>query len=307
MKSIAAFANNKGGYIIFGVKDFPRELVGLANNNFENTEEEKITAYLNDVFSPEISYNKFVIKIRNKSVGILKIQTSVNKPVVCRKNDGELKESDIYYRYNARSERIKYPELKFLLDGVRTDEKKNWMEHFERISKIGAANAAILDVINGEVSGKSGTLVIDKNLVPKIKFINEGTFSEAGKPVLKLIGDVKPVSVITSGAGEKIIKGTNFQITDNPSAPIIRLEESDILAKYPLTYNALADNLSKRYSNFKRDKKFAELRKKLKDDKKFCLTRQLNPYNPKSAHQTFYSESIYKELDKHYTKKPTHN
>jgi len=28
-KSMVAFANNKGGYIVFGIKDQPRELVGL--------------------------------------------------------------------------------------------------------------------------------------------------------------------------------------------------------------------------------------------------------------------------------------
>jgi len=33
-KSMAAFANHKGGYIIFGVKNQPRELVGLQSNNY---------------------------------------------------------------------------------------------------------------------------------------------------------------------------------------------------------------------------------------------------------------------------------
>ena len=68
---------------------------------------------------------------------------------MCSKNDGDLKESDIYYRYNAKSERIKYPELKFLLDEIKKEENKIWMEHFEKISKIGPTNAAILDILGG--------------------------------------------------------------------------------------------------------------------------------------------------------------
>ena len=32
-KTIAAFANNSGGYIIFGVGDKPRRLLGLRNHN----------------------------------------------------------------------------------------------------------------------------------------------------------------------------------------------------------------------------------------------------------------------------------
>ena len=62
-KSMNAFANNKGGYIVFGIKDQPRELVGLQSTNFETTDEAKISSYLNSVFSPEIIFEKFVITV----------------------------------------------------------------------------------------------------------------------------------------------------------------------------------------------------------------------------------------------------
>ena len=150
-KSMAAFANNKGGYIVFGIEDNPRELVGLQSDNFENTDEANITSYLNNVFSPEIIFGKFVVEIQSKNVGVLYTRQASYKPVVCSKNDNELKESDIYYRYNAKSERIKYPELKLLLEQIKTEERKSWMEHFEKISKIGPTNAAILDIIGGEM------------------------------------------------------------------------------------------------------------------------------------------------------------
>lgn len=38
---MAAFANNKGGYMVFGVRNNPKELVGLQSSNFETTDEEK--------------------------------------------------------------------------------------------------------------------------------------------------------------------------------------------------------------------------------------------------------------------------
>lgn len=125
-KSMAAFANNGGGFIIFGVKDQPRELVGLQSNNFEITDEATITSYLNNVFSPEIIFEKFIIEIQSKNVGVLYTHRASHKPVMCSKNDNELKESDIYYRYNAKSERIKYPELKLLLDQIKAEENKIW-------------------------------------------------------------------------------------------------------------------------------------------------------------------------------------
>ena len=51
----AGFANNKGGYLIFGVKDRPkRELIGLKTNaiaQFDKLDPEKISGYLLDIFS----------------------------------------------------------------------------------------------------------------------------------------------------------------------------------------------------------------------------------------------------------------
>ena len=40
-KTMAAFSNNRGGYIIFGVKDNPRTVVGLSNSNFDNLSRNK--------------------------------------------------------------------------------------------------------------------------------------------------------------------------------------------------------------------------------------------------------------------------
>lgn len=302
-KSIAAFANNRGGYLVFGVKNQPRELTGLQSENFETIDEEKITSYLNGVLSPEIQYEKFTLQLKGKTVGIIHTYKAQNKPVICTKTDGELRESDIYYRYNARSEKIKYPELKILIDEVRAEERKDWMQHFEKISKVGPTNAAILDVVGGEISGRGGTLVIDKKLIPKLKFIKEGRFQESGKPVLKLIGDVKPVSVFTGKGGKKSIESVGFQITNNPDALVVRLEEADVRKKYPLNYQVLSENLAARYADFKRNNKYNELRKKLLKDKRFSITRQLDPNNPKSAKQSFYSELVYREFDKHYKKK----
>ena len=81
-KSIASFANNKGGFIVFGIKNKPRDLVGLQSDNFETTDEAKITAYLNGIFSPEIIYEKFVITIQLKNIGILYVHQAKTKPVV---------------------------------------------------------------------------------------------------------------------------------------------------------------------------------------------------------------------------------
>jgi len=300
-KSIASFANNKGGFIVFGIKDRPRDLVGLQSENFESTDEAKITAYLNSIFSPEIAYEKFVITVQSKNIGIFYTHQEKTKPVVCLKNDGEIKEADIYYRYNARSEKIKYAELQMMFEQIRQEERKSWMEHLEKISKIGPTNAAILDTIGGEISGNGGTLIIDKKLIPKLRFINEGSFKEGGKPVLRLIGDVKPISVV---AKPESIGEMDIRITNDTNAPAIRLEEEDILKKkYPLDYGALVKELTARYTDFKTNNKFHKLRKEFMKDENLIKTRRLDPNNPKSAKKDFHSPNIVKKFDDHYSKK----
>ncbi len=295
-KSFAAFSNNKGGYLVFGISDNPRKIMGLTSNNFNNLDEATITAYLNGLFSPEIQYEKFIVDVKGHTLGIIYVYQSEDRPVIAIKNDGDVQEAVIYYRYNARNDKIKYPELKSLFLKAKEDERKHWMSLFERVSKIGPSNSAILDVVNGTIEGGANSVLIDQKLVKKLKFIKEGSFSPKGKPTLKLIGDVRPIAV----AGYKPGK-SELRITTDPTAPAVR--EETILKNYPFGYKDLVKKLTERYSNFKTNPRFHSIRKGLVKDEKFCKPRYLDPNNTKGTKKDFYSEAIITEFDKHYTKK----
>ncbi len=297
-KNAAGFSNNKGGYLIFGIKDRPRDLMGLQNDNFDTLDEANVTQYFNSMFSPEIMFEKFSIMVRNKKVGIFYFHEARQKPVIAIKSDADIKEAEIYYRYNARTEKIKFPEFRNILDQIKDNERTSWMQLFEKISKIGPENAALIDMVKGKIEGKTGTLVIDQKLIPKLKFIQEGKFREKGHPTLKLIGEVKPVSVISSRSS---LQGKNIRITDEPGAIAVR--EETILAKYPLSNTTLKQTLQSRYSDFKLTRKFFDLKKKLMTNPKFCHSRYLDPANPQGTKKDFYSETIIKEFDKHYERK----
>jgi len=94
----------------------------------------------------------------------------------------------------------------------------------------------------------------------------------------------------------------NFQITNDPTAPVIHLTEEDITDKYPWDYNILTTRLRKRYSDFKVNKDYHDLRCALEKDKKYAHVRFLNPNNVKGGQKTLYSPNIQKEFDKHYVK-----
>ncbi len=199
-RTMAAFANTKGGVIVFGVTDSPRHAKGMTNNNFEETDEEKITSFLNEHFAPEIEWEKYLFKIDGKKFGVILVNESKNKPIVCIKDTkkDKAREGDIFYRYVGRTQRIRYPELRKILDEKIENERKKWLEHIENISKIGPENIALIDILRGEIPSENAKILIDKKLLKKIKFIQEGRFVEKeGAPALKLIGEVEGAEIIT--------------------------------------------------------------------------------------------------------------
>jgi hypothetical protein len=94
-----------------------------------------------------------------------------------------------------------------------------------------------------------------------------------------------------------------FRWTDDPNAPAVALREEDVLKSYPWTYKVLTENLKKRYSDFRENTAYHQLRRPLEADKKFVLTRSLHPTNPTSSKQRFYNPNIVAEFDQHYTKR----
>lgn len=195
-KTIAAFANAQGGYIIFGVTDKPRILTGMTNKKFVDLDPQTLTEYLNSRFSPEISWEPYTHYIGTKEFGIFYIHECLEKPVMAKTDGGDkFKEGDILYRYHGRSERIKYSELIKILREQRQKVHDTWFQHINRISRIGVENAAVFDPATGLVTGKGGQFILDKNLLPKLRFIKEGEFKEVtGAPAIKVVGDAEILS-----------------------------------------------------------------------------------------------------------------
>ena len=80
-KAMASFANNNGGYILFGVGDKPRKLIGLKDKSLRHFEElrvEEFTKNLLDYFSPEIKWNHCTFEFREKSFGVIYVYPLLN-------------------------------------------------------------------------------------------------------------------------------------------------------------------------------------------------------------------------------------
>lgn len=203
-RDFAAFANNRGGYLIFGVKDAPRMLTGLSDGakvQFDKIDPEKITGYLLDIFSSDIRWEQALLEIEGMAIGVFLIYEAATKPLIARKDEGKdqiIKNGDIYYRYGGRTQKIQNAELESIINKRVEKNNQHWLDLMSKIARAGPQNAAILDTEKALIEkGDTRVLVLDEELAKKLKFIKEGEFVEkGGAATLKLVGDVVPVDKV---------------------------------------------------------------------------------------------------------------
>jgi hypothetical protein len=233
-RDFAAFANNRGGYLIFGIKDSPRIPNGISApslDQFNKIDEGVLTGYLLEIYSADIRWERAIIEIESKPFGVFRIYEAQNKPVIARKDESKgtdqiIKNGEIYYRYGGRTQKIQYAELENIINKRIQQNNSQWLDLMAKIGKAGPQNAAILDTEKSLIEkDDSRILVLDEGLAKKLKYIKEGQFSEkSGAATLKLIGDVVPMSKVE----------------------VVKKVKESILSAYPLSAKELSTEIRKR-------------------------------------------------------------
>lgn len=203
-RDFGAFSNNRGGYLVFGIKDAPRTRVGLtvaSVKQFEKIDPEKITGHLLEIYSAEIRWAQALFEIGGVSIGVFRIYEAELKPVIAKKDEGKdqiIKNGEIYYRYGGRTQKIQSAELENIINKRVEQNNSQWLDLMSKIGRAGPQNAAILDTEQALIEkGDSRILVLDENLAKKLKFVKEGKFVEKnGAATLKLVGDIVPVEKV---------------------------------------------------------------------------------------------------------------
>lgn len=230
LRDFAAFANNKGGFLVFGVKDRPRRPVGLrpsAKDQFDKIDPEMITGFLLGIFTGHISWEHDVIEVDGKDYGYFYVEEALEKPIICKKDEGQtLRDGDIYFRYGGRTQRIRFSELESIINHRIEKQNNQWVDLVSKIGKSGPANAAILDMEKGLIEKNDAQiLVVGDDLVKSVKWIKEGEFNEKqGAPTLKLVGEVTTVDKVE----------------------VIKRERVNQLMEYPLSAAELAKQVKER-------------------------------------------------------------
>jgi len=224
-RDFAAFANNAGGFLIFGVTNCPRTLVGLNNKSieqFEKLDPERISGHLLEIFSSNIDWEQDLIDHVNKKFGIFFVKEAINKPIIAKKDEGNdqiIKNADIFFRYIGRTQKIQHAELHSIIQKRIDDNNRYWSELISKIAKIGPSNAVILDTKKGTIEKTDKQiLVIDEALAEKIKFIKEGNFNEKiGATALKLSGSANSINTVE----------------------VVKFQKRNLLELYPLTFTQM--------------------------------------------------------------------
>lgn len=199
-KTCAAFANNRGGYIIFGVDNRSAKLEGLSHSNakkFREYDLRKATQQLHRYFDPNITIDKRHGEFMGKSYGIITVYESDVKPIMSinKDDDADLDDGVIYYRYGAESKRIRSSDLQRII----SDRIQKSMERIASLTQIaisrGPENIAVFDTVSGEGIGPQvQPFVIDKSALDSLDIVKEGQLSETeGAPALRLVADVTTV------------------------------------------------------------------------------------------------------------------
>lgn len=205
VRTIAALANNKGGFLFYGITNSGCEVQGLRDEGFAKTDIVKITEKVKAHLVPTPTFTKDMLAFDGLNVGLLYVEKYPDPPiVVCRDGDG-LNDGDVLFRYPGQSARIKYGDMLAML---KARDQRAQERLAAAAGRIAEGKAATLDLDTGVIEGKTGNLIIDEELLPKVQFIREGEFDEThGAPTLRLIGDVTVV-----GAGQT--KTVHKNVTD---------------------------------------------------------------------------------------------
>ena len=218
-RTMAAFANRDGGVLFFGVKDKPRELVGVDENKIPD--DVVVTNFLKEYFQPEVLFQSETISIRGKSIHALLVKPSLRKPVICKKaksirlDQGKpekevLREGAIYYRYSASTDEIKYADLRSMLDVEREAFFKSMVDNITLLNKVGVDKAAVVDAEDLAGSDQAASVFLTNETAKNLNWIDSGRFVEDEKEGDKAYYVVRNVEI---KQGVEVPKPTDFSKT----------------------------------------------------------------------------------------------
>ncbi len=192
LKTIAAFANTKGGFIIFGIEPLTHKLVGI-KNKYLDYDNKNVSETINTNLDGSFNYLFHAFIFENILLAILYIGKAHHPPIILKQQTEDSYEGSIFFRYPGMSRRILAGDLRKLL----TDEIQSRIDNIFQKAKFIAnsvdSNIALLNSDTGELEGISDKtrLFLDKQVLDRLNLIKEGQFVEKdGSPAYIIKGEI---------------------------------------------------------------------------------------------------------------------
>ncbi|MCL4283479.1 MAG: putative DNA binding domain-containing protein [Fimbriimonadaceae bacterium] len=198
-RTMAAFANREGGYILFGIRNSPHEMDGLQTDAFERFDPKSLSEFLRNHFSPVMGWEHYLHSHLGRKFGVIYVWPAKYKPIICQRSNEvgrKLRSGEIYFRDGSETRLSTAVEIHSII-GERIElERRSWQDLLRRTAQVNPPSVAYLDLESGRLSGAEGSLMIGQDVLDKVKFIQEGRFADGGEPTLNVIGNVEVVSTV---------------------------------------------------------------------------------------------------------------
>lgn len=211
-KSVAGLTNNVGGYLLFGIENATRQVVGIDEGFWDGLDPRKLSQTFGQMLAPAPDVAKGKMALASKVVGVLYVKEATLKPVVSTTSDSDLANGAIYFRYPGETCVARAPEIQAMLRERDRRIEERMASVVQRLQQVGTGQAAIIDLESGRVDGRMGHFLLPAELLPQVRVVQEGRLVDTeGAPALRLVGDLQVVG--STAPGINIRKG-NLQDED---------------------------------------------------------------------------------------------
>ena len=162
----------------------------MDGEQFDAFASESFYGYLNATFAPELEWEAFTTRVGDVLLGVLHVAKAKARPVVVLRNDADvIRKSDIFYRYRARSERIRYAgEVRSLL-GRGADP--NVPDRAGRTALHGAARRGAVETMSALLDAGGNPNQRDEDGNTPLHFA-----SDASQPTLMVSQSIATIRVL---------------------------------------------------------------------------------------------------------------
>lgn len=231
LRAVAALANNRGGYVLFGVEDHTGLLKGLKDDRFSNNDPSKFAQAFKSAMEPCPRFELGEVALNGVTMGAVYVHAELDGPVIATRDEDSFKAGVVYYRYPGESRAIHPADFRRMLAARDQRARHEAANLAKKVIELGG-DAAVLDLKNGRIDNRAGPIYMSPDLLSKLHLVREGKFvQKEGAATLRLVGDVE----VAQGSSENLIRERIVR-TAIKDSDVLRnfIEQAEV--KFPAEY-----------------------------------------------------------------------